>query len=233
MFNNNEIGKPNDPGLIYPITRIHNDGEEKNFKLLGVLFDEYLSFEDHINNLCNKISKSLFCMNRVKNFVNSKAMKTLYFAMVHSHISYCINVYSCANITTLNKLILKQKEAIRIVCNAGYRDHTSPLFKQQRILPLTDLIKFSNLKFMHKFSYNRLPISFSEMWVTNRVRNPNVILRNADDLYVPAHHFATTKRFQFFSFPKIWNDCDGIKLNPNENIFTKSVKSALINALVV
>ncbi len=26
MFNNNEIGKPNDPGLIYPITRIHNDG---------------------------------------------------------------------------------------------------------------------------------------------------------------------------------------------------------------
>jgi hypothetical protein len=62
MFNNNEIGKPNDPGLIYPITRIHNDGEEKNFKLLGVLFDEYLSFEDHITNLCNKISKSLFCM---------------------------------------------------------------------------------------------------------------------------------------------------------------------------
>ncbi len=81
--------------------------------------DEYLSFEDHITNLCNKISKSLFCMNRVKNFFYSKAMKTLYFAMVHSHISYCINVYRCANITTLNKLVLKQKEAIRIVCNAG------------------------------------------------------------------------------------------------------------------
>ncbi len=36
MFNNNEIGKPDDPCLIYPITRIHNEGEEKNFKLLGV-----------------------------------------------------------------------------------------------------------------------------------------------------------------------------------------------------
>jgi hypothetical protein len=233
VFNNNEIGKTNDPGLIYPITRIYNDGEEKNFKLLGVLFDEYLSFEDHITNLCNKISKSLFCMNRVKNFVTSKAMKTMYFAMVHSHISYCINVYSCANITTLNRLVLKQKEAIRIICNAGYRDHTGPLFKQQGILPLTDLIKFSSLKFMHNFSFNRLPISFSEMWITNRARNPNVILRNADDLYVPPHHFATTKRFQFFTFPKIWNDCDAIKLNPNTNIFAKSVKSALINALVV
>ncbi len=40
-------------------------------------------------------------------------------------------------------------------------------------------------------------------------------------------------KLQFFSFPKIWNDCDVIKLNPNANIFTKSVKSALINALVV
>jgi hypothetical protein len=42
VFNNNEIGKTNDPGLNYPITCIYNDGEEKNFKLLGVLFDEYL-----------------------------------------------------------------------------------------------------------------------------------------------------------------------------------------------
>ncbi len=141
-------------------------------------------------------------MNRVKNFVTSRAMKTMYFAMVHSHISHCINVYSCANITTLNKLVLKLKEAIQIVCNAGYRDHTSPLFKQQGILPLTDLIKFSNLKFMHKFSYNRLPISFSEMWVTNRARNPNVIQRNADDLYVPAHHFATTKKIPIFLISK-------------------------------
>ncbi len=48
MFNNNEIGTEEDPDLIYPITRIHNDGKETSFKLLGVQFDEYLSFDDHI-----------------------------------------------------------------------------------------------------------------------------------------------------------------------------------------
>jgi hypothetical protein len=56
-------------------------------------------------------------------------MKMLYFAMVHSHIVYCLNVFSSANVTTLMPLKLKQKEAIRIICNAGYRDHTGPLFK--------------------------------------------------------------------------------------------------------
>jgi hypothetical protein len=43
-FNNNEPGKPVNPNLIYPIDRIYNDGPEKSFKLLGVMFDEYLSF---------------------------------------------------------------------------------------------------------------------------------------------------------------------------------------------
>ncbi len=103
---------------------MNNEGEETSFKLLGVLFDEYLSFEDHVSSICAKISKSLFCINRVKNFATPNALKMLYFAMVHSHINYCLTVYSCANITTLNRLKLKQKEAIRVISNVGYRDHT-------------------------------------------------------------------------------------------------------------
>ncbi len=44
VYNNNEIGLPENQALVYPIERIHNEGETKIFKLLGVLFDEYLSF---------------------------------------------------------------------------------------------------------------------------------------------------------------------------------------------
>jgi len=42
VFNSNEIGQPEDPERIYEIERIYNDGPTKSFKLLGVLFDEYL-----------------------------------------------------------------------------------------------------------------------------------------------------------------------------------------------
>jgi hypothetical protein len=233
VFNNNEIGRPESQNLIYPISRIHNDGDEKCFKLLGVHFDEYLSFDAHINNLCTKISKSLFCMNRVKNFVTTEALKMLYYAMVHSHINYCINIYSCANATSLNRLKLKQKEAIRIVCNAGYRDHTNPLFKQIGILPLDDLIKYSNLKFMHNYFHGKLPFSFNETWTTNRMRNPNLELRNADNLYIPPHNFATTKRFPLFSFPRIWNEESVLKYNPAQRAYLKCVKSAMLNAIIV
>jgi hypothetical protein len=233
VFNNNEIGQAEDLSLISEITRVHNEGEERSFKLLGVLLDEYLSFDAHVTNLCSKISKSLFCMNRVKNFVNPASLKMLYFAMVHSHIVYCINIYGCANKTTLTKLFLKQKEAIRIISNAGYRDHTGPLFKHHEILPLEQLIKFTNLKFMHSYVNNRLPFSFNETWITNRERNPELILRNVDDYYVPAHRLETVKRFPYFAFPKLWNEEPPSKLNPNKKLFCSAIKSALLSTIIV
>ncbi len=130
LFNNIEIGQPEDASLITHSDRIYNTGQEKHFKLLGVLFDEYLSFDDHIAYHCTKISESLFCIDRIKNLVNEDSLKHLYFAMVHSHLFYCLNVYSCANSTALQKLSLKQKEAIRVINLAGYRDHTKPLFQK-------------------------------------------------------------------------------------------------------
>ncbi len=132
IYDSNEIGMPANPNLTYNIERIHNEGETKNFKLLGILFDEYLSFDAHINQLCSKISKSLFCLNRVKNFITPDIRKMLYFAMIHSHIMYCICIYSCANTTSLNPLRIKQKAAVRVIANAGYRAHTAPLFAQQK-----------------------------------------------------------------------------------------------------
>jgi hypothetical protein len=45
VYNSTEIGHESDPMLISPIERVHNNGLEKSFKLLGVYFDEYLSFD--------------------------------------------------------------------------------------------------------------------------------------------------------------------------------------------
>jgi hypothetical protein len=49
-----------DPTVISQTERIHNDGEEKSFKLLGVLFDEYLSLDAYISLVYTKISKNRF-----------------------------------------------------------------------------------------------------------------------------------------------------------------------------
>jgi hypothetical protein len=110
VYNSTELGLETDSSLVSPIERVHNNSAKKSFKLLGVYFDEYLSFDAHVNQLCTKMSKSLYCLNEVKNFVSTDALEKLYFALVHSSMTYCINVYGLANNTMLQPLILKHKK---------------------------------------------------------------------------------------------------------------------------
>lgn len=91
MFNANEPGQPVDANLIYPLERIHDNHPEKNmssYKLLGVFLDEYLSFNHQTNVLCNKLSKALYCINRVKNLLSKK------------HLDFYIFLYSIHILTT-------------------------------------------------------------------------------------------------------------------------------------
>ncbi len=80
--------------------------------------------------------------------------------------------------------------------------------------------------------YYVLPLSFHGIWTTNIMRNPLRVLRNANELYVPAHHLATVRRFPIFSFPLEWNQEADRKLNPSLNVYCKMLKSALLASLV-
>ncbi len=49
---------------------------------------------------------------------------------------------------------------------------------------------------MHSFHLQKFPPppSINEMWKTNRERNPDRLLRNADDLYVPPYRVEFVKK---------------------------------------
>ncbi len=98
----------------------------------------------------------MYCLNRVKNFVDKPSLLKLCYSMIHSNISYGINIYGCANTTNLEKIRKNQKQAIRIVCNAPFRAHTAPLFNDLKILPMDQLIEYSCIKFMHSFHFKKL-----------------------------------------------------------------------------
>jgi hypothetical protein len=107
-YNSTEIGLPDDPALISPIERINNDGRETSFKLLDVLLDEFLSFNDHVSMLTRKISKSLYCINRVKTSLIRNPFVLCILQSFIQLMAYGINIYGCATKTNLEKLRLAQ-----------------------------------------------------------------------------------------------------------------------------
>ena len=84
IFINNNNENENLLHLISPIERVFSSSKVPAIKFLGVYIDPKLSFQFHIKNMCNKISRSLYAIRTAKNFLTCTALKSLYFALVHS-----------------------------------------------------------------------------------------------------------------------------------------------------
>jgi hypothetical protein len=90
------------------------------------------------------------------------------------------------------------------------------------------MIAYSRLKFMHSFTNNRLPFSFAQTWLTNLQRNPNLELRNADDLYIPACKMDSLTRLPYFALPTAWNNEDANKNLQNIHTYLRSLRDKLL-----
>ena len=115
VFNNNEIGLPNDQSKIFKLERVFNDNpsiEHKSYKLLGVYFDEYLSFDKHCSYICAKLSRSIFCIKRASNKLSLKSLRSLYYALVHPHLLYCNTILNCTSSVNLTKIKKLQKKLL-------------------------------------------------------------------------------------------------------------------------
>jgi hypothetical protein len=66
-----------------------------------------------------------------------------------------------------------------------------------------------------KVSISSLALAPDPLQQFNRDHLPNRVLRNADNLRIPAHHFASIKRLPVFSFPQLWNEESARKFNPS------------------
>ena len=221
---------PHNPALVLEIERIHNTHANptlRSFKLLGIYFDENLSFNQNTTALISKLSRSIFFLNRVKHTLTAKALKSLYTSFFHSHLLYCTNIYSCTSQTNLNKIYMQQKKAIRIITNSSYTAHTGPLFTRLHILPLEQIITQARLTFMHSIYYEYAPHSFTNTWQTHSQRNPDINLRNATDFEITFPRIELYKRLPIYSLPHTWNSHDTIRYYSNITTFRIALQELL------
>ena len=59
-------------------------------KFLGIAIDESLSWNKHILNINNKLSRAFFVIKQVTFYLPKETMHTLYLSLLHPHITYGI-----------------------------------------------------------------------------------------------------------------------------------------------
>ena len=93
--------------LVLQIDDIVIDKVEKT-KFFDVIVNSSLTWHDYIKIVCNKVSKSIGIMLRVKNNVDTNVFKMLYFSLMQPYFQYCNIIWTPYHTQYIELLFRKQ-----------------------------------------------------------------------------------------------------------------------------
>ena len=175
-------------------------------KYLGVLIDSKLSWTHHITYISTKISKSVGILARLRHFVPSSTLLNIYRSLVQPYLSYGIAVWGQAAPSNLEKILILQKRALRLIHSKPFRFHAVPLFKLSNVLPLNFLYFKTICLIMHDVFNNVTPPNVSNLFTySSKVHHYNTRFSAAGNFYIK--HSRTDHMKNSFSRigAKLWN----------------------------
>jgi len=132
----------------------------RKFKYLGLVLDEELSFNDHIDHVKKQLFPFIPTMWRSGRFIPLSKRKEIYFAYVQSHLQYMIAIYSECAAYKLNELYVLQKRCIKALFRLPKLTPSSYLFSN-RLLPLNGLVTVERVMLIHKMTHSRVKHNFT------------------------------------------------------------------------
>ena len=117
-------------------------------KYLGVIFNDKLSWKSHIlvQHVCSKLSNGSWALLKLRNYVDTTTLKTVYYALIYSYLQYFVSTWGLASTTALNPLVRIHKRIIRIITNSPFLSHSNHLFQKLNFLKIKNIVKLEMAK---------------------------------------------------------------------------------------
>ena len=128
--------------------------------------------------LSNKISKYCRVLSRLKNYLPLFILRTWYFSMVHSHLSYSLLTWGFDS----NRIVNLQQRCVRIITRSKYNAHTQPLMKQLNKLSVPDMLLLNSMKFYYKYKHKEVPDYFDSFTLHTQGSTHDYNTRQRDDI---------------------------------------------------
>ena len=159
--------------------------ESLKVKYLGIILDSRLTWKIHVDELCKKLGRTVGMLFKIRHQCTKRVLRSLYFSLFESHLSYGLPVWGCANQTLIQKLFILQKKAIRAITFSDFRAHTSPIFKDINVLKVNDLFQYQVSSIMWDYDHNTLPKSLNSLFTkTKSTHLYRTRFANADKLTI-------------------------------------------------
>ena len=89
---------------------------------MGILIDDKLNWNTLTNNIVSKLMRGNSILSKLRYYVNKEILRTIYFAIFHSYLTYVITVWGQTRIPTKHVTIL-QKKVLSIISFAPFNSH--------------------------------------------------------------------------------------------------------------
>ena len=205
--------------------RINNNSINRcnSLKFLGIHIDCKMSWREHIDSICYKLSKVIGILNRLKHFP-SHILLMIYNALFLPYVNYCNIAWANSRNYHIMRLFKLQKKVIRIISSSPYLAHTNPLFKQLKLLTIFELNEYNIAIFMFLCSKGAIPERLSKHFIKNSLIH-SYGTRQASYYHTPQVRTNISKNSIFFRGPEIWNNLDiSIRESPSLNTFKRRLR---------
>ena len=107
-------------------------------KLLGVKLDNHLSFTEHIDDICKKVSQRIAVLKKIKRNLPLAERKLYFNALIKPIMLYGSCTWCTASEENVNRVSKLQKRAARVILDADIGERSELLFRQLDWLPLKE-----------------------------------------------------------------------------------------------
>ena len=87
----------------------------KSVKLLGVRIDNKQNFDEHVSNICKKVSLKLHALAMVSHYMSRGKLRLILKAFIESQFGYCPLVWMFHSRTLNNRINRLHERALRLV----------------------------------------------------------------------------------------------------------------------
>ena len=193
---------------------------------LGVVFNKTLTWDSHINYICNKTNKTINILKRLKYCLSRKALERLYTSRIRPVIEYGDFIYDGCPKYLGNKLEHLQMEAARICTGAMRQTSSDKILNEVGWERLECRRKWHKLIMFYKISTKSVPSYLANICPPTIASTSRYVTRNSQSIRVPRCRTSHFKNSFLPSTIRHWNGLDAnLRNSISLNIFKIKLKT--------
>lgn len=196
-----------------------HESTEGHIKYLGIYIDKHMRWDYHCEHLAKKLRGLLHTFRYLRKQMNSEQLKTIYYGLVQSHLTYGNVGWGAAHAVHLERLHVIQRMILKTMFGKPYLFPSVEIYKISRVLNIQQLY-FLKLTSLVQRGKIRLQSIDHEYPTRHKLRNFKTI-RTQKTVGQRCWWYLAPKMFAFLPM-----ECRTLK---NRRSFNRKVKLWLLN----